>query len=116
MHSALKKPANFICTCYMCVYLYMYVCMCMNALASTHNMMESNTTQQNSKGPSNEFHKTKYSQKCGPDVSILAGPLSKALIKVLLGSKRQARIFWDIYILVILVSKQFATFLHISTD
>ena len=36
------------------------------------------------------------------------------LIKVLLGLKRQARNFWDIYILVILVSKQFATFLHIS--
>ena len=37
------------------------------------------------------------------------------LIKVLLGSKRQACIFWDIYILVILVSKQFATFLLISS-
>ena len=37
------------------------------------------------------------------------------LIKVLLGSKRQAHIFFlDIHILVILVSKQFATFLHIS--
>jgi hypothetical protein len=36
------------------------------------------------------------------------------VIKVLLGSKRQARNFLDIYILVILVSKQFATFLHIS--
>jgi ribosome-binding ATPase YchF (GTP1/OBG family) len=29
-------------------------------------------------------------------------------------TKRQAHIFWDIYIFVILVSKQFATFLHIS--
>ena len=36
------------------------------------------------------------------------------LSKALLGSKRQAHIFLDIYILVILVSKQFATFLHIS--
>ena len=35
------------------------------------------------------------------------------LIKILLGSKRQAHTFLDIYILVILVSKQFATFLHI---
>ena len=34
--------------------------------------------------------------------------------KVLLGAKRQARISLDIYILVILVSKQFAMFLHIS--
>ena len=37
------------------------------------------------------------------------------LIKVLRVSKCQACIFWaDIYILVFLVSKQFATFLHIS--
>ena len=41
-------------------------------------------------------------------------PVILPLIKVLLGSKRQARNFLDIYILVILVSKQFATFLHIS--
>ena len=59
--------------------------------------------------------------KCGPDVSIIAGPLSKAecilpLLKVLLGSKRQARTFLDINILVILVSKQFATFLHIYSN
>ena len=46
----------------------------------------------------------KYPKKCGPDGSILAGPLSK----------RKARIFFNIYILGILVSKQFATFLHIS--
>ena len=60
-----------------------------------------------------------YPKTCGLDVSILARPLSKAdqrlLIKVLLGSKRQAHIFGGvIYILVSLVSKQFATFLHIS--
>jgi len=40
------------------------------------------------------------------------------LIKVRLESKRQARIFFffffDIYILAILFSKQFATVLHIS--
>ena len=36
------------------------------------------------------------------------------LIKVLLGLKHQARNFLDIYILVISVSKQFATFLHVS--
>ena len=41
-------------------------------------------------------------------------PVILPLIKVLLGSKRQALNFLDIYILVILVSKQFATFLHIS--
>ena len=39
-------------------------------------------------------------------------PVILPLIKVLLGSKRQARNILDIYILVILVSKQFATFLH----
>ena len=38
----------------------------------------------------------------------------RPLRKVLLGSKRQARIFGDVNILVILVSRQFATFLHIS--
>ena len=51
--------------------------------------------------------KFEYPKKCGPDVSIL-GILP--LIKVLLGSKRQACIFLDIYIWVILVSEQFATF------
>ena len=39
-------------------------------------------------------------------------PVILPLIKVLLGSKRQARNFLDNYILVILVSKQFATFVH----
>ena len=111
--------------------------------------------------PIDGFKQFRLSKKCGPYVSILAGPLSKVilpLIKVLLGSKRQARNFldiyffssqsvsslqhfyifllffvpvilplikvllgWkgqtrilgDVYILVILVSKQFATFLHI---
>ena len=37
------------------------------------------------------------------------------LIKVLLGSKREARNFLDIHILLILVSKQFATFLHVTS-
>ena len=77
-----------------------------------------------------KWPKCKYPKKCGPDVSILAFKnlqwlLARSdstaitqlvteltLIKVLLGSKRQALNFLDIYILVILVSKQFATFLH----
>jgi len=37
------------------------------------------------------------------------------LIKVPLGSKRQARYFLDIYILAILVSDKFATFLQINS-
>ena len=65
-----------------------------------------------------KWPKCKYQKNCGPDVSILAGPLSKAESAFdkgpAIGSKRQARIFLDIYILVTLVSKQFATFLHIS--
>ena len=61
-----------------------------------------------------KWPKCEYPKKYGPDVSILYSRIKVLpLIKVLLGSKRQARISLDIYILVISVSKQFATFLHV---
>ena len=66
-----------------------------------------------------KWPKCKYPKKCGPDVSIIAGPLSKAEVHFII-DKGHARIetsgshFFDIAILVILVSNQFVTFLHIS--
>ena len=62
----------------------------------------------------NQISKKLRAWRFDPSRTFIKGSAVLPLIKVLLGSKRQARNFLDIYILVILVSKQCATFLHIS--